>query len=353
MGVPALFQWVFYKFPKAIRAAKAANAAPVTNPSREEQALQALPTTFDCVFFDLNSMIHNCCHGSDPLPQDATEDDMILRIYGQLDEILDIVRPKMLVYIALDSVVPAGKLLQQRTRRFRTALDNQKLASDAKAWDSNVISPGTEFMQKVADALRWYIYDRCNTEENLTNVSFVLSDSSDPGEGEHKLIHYLKQTKETAGYDANTTHLIYSQDADLILLGLLVHNPHITLLREWQDVKCPLGARPRVRPVGSSKWDFVYLSVIREYLAADFTELLRKNMSFERVIDDFVLLCLLMGNDFLPSLPSVHVKEGALEDVITFYRNNFKGHLIVDRDDPTAEKVMRVDNPASNPASNP
>mgnify|MGYP006088278583 CR=1 FL=1 len=95
---------------------------------------------------------------------------------------------------------------QQRSRRFRSAQEarenheveenirieltknGQRVPPSKKAWDSNVITPGTPFMLRLADFIRFYIRKRIETDEAWQKILVIFSDASIPGEGEHKIM---------------------------------------------------------------------------------------------------------------------------------------------------------------------
>jgi 5'-3' exoribonuclease 2 len=79
---------------------------------------------------------------------------------------------------------------------------------------------------------------------------------------------------------------------------------------------------PKQAPRGV-QFQYVKISVVREYLYLEFKDLqIPKNLwNFERIVDDFVFLCFLVGNDFLPHLPSLAIREGALDAIIFMYKN--------------------------------
>lgn len=67
----------------------------------------------------------------------------------------------------------------------------------------------------------------------------------------------------------------------------------------------------------------LHLSLLREYLNLEFQSivpLLSFPYSLERVIDDFVLLAVFVGNDFLPNLPDLHIHENGLERLFQIYK---------------------------------
>ncbi len=68
----------------------------------------------------------------------------------------------------------------------------------------------------------------------------------------------------------------------------------------------------------------LHLPVLREYLQGEFQSLerlIRFPYDFENVIDDIVFLCFLVGNDFLPHLPCLDIREGGLNLLFNLYKS--------------------------------
>jgi 5'-3' exoribonuclease 1 len=176
---------------------------------------------------------------------------------------------------------------QQRGRRFRSAKEaeiqeekarqkGEVLPTEAR-FDSNCITPGTPFMCRLNDALRGFIDDKIKNSKSWKHCKVILSGHETPGEGEHKIMEYIRYLKAQKSYDPNTRHCLYGLDADLIMLGLCTHERHFSLLRE--EVK--FGKKNnKVASVSQQRFFLLHLSLMREYLEQEFITL-KGNMRIE------------------------------------------------------------------------
>ncbi|CDI82775.1 5'-3' exonuclease, putative [Eimeria praecox] len=334
----------------------------------------------------------------------ANEDLMWQSVFAALDLVVSTISPRKLLYLAADGVAPRAKMNQQRSRRYRAAksaqeaaeaqekqrqaagnvfqvapegtegqdsgVPNQTGGTTGKGFDSNCISPGTEFMASFFRHLRFYCEKKFQEDARWRGLKVLLSGPDVPGEGEHKIMAYLRCCKAADSSDPNTRHCLYGLDADLIMLSLASHEPQFALLREEVVFGRPTTVDAADRMLSEpEKLQLLHISLVREYLALDLLpakigysqeQIAFRNQESqqispessgklnepneegpqspsegclnrrvdnmlcfpsekERVIDDFVIFCFLAGNDFLPHTFSTDIGEKGLDSLILCY----------------------------------
>ena len=139
----------------------------------------------NCLFFDYNSMIHPCAHQVlEELESSDSDNDIIdieehiiKRTINYTKYVLSVVKPKT-VHIVIDGVAPRAKINQQRERRYKSHFFKE--FSGSVKWNSNKITPGTKFMDNLIKEL--------NVFKKEIDNNVIISDSNEPGEGEHKIM---------------------------------------------------------------------------------------------------------------------------------------------------------------------
>lgn len=178
-------------------------------------------------------------------------------------------------------------------------------------------------MAKLSQQLRYFVNKKVSEDTDWQGCEIVLSGHEVPGEGEHKIMEYIRNAKSQPGYNPNVRHCLYGLDADLIMLGLLSHDPHFCLLRE--EVTFGRASKTKSKELEHQNFYLLHLCMVREYLEMEFQELqaegaLKFPFDLEKVIDDFILMAFFVGNDFLPNLPNLHINEGALARMFGIYK---------------------------------
>jgi len=225
-------------------------------------------------------------------------------------------------------------------------------------------------MDRLSKCLHYYIHDRLNNDPGWKNIKVILSDANVPGEGEHKIMDYIRRQRAQPDHDPNTHHVLCGADADLIMLGLATHEPNFTIIREefkpnkprpcdicgqiGHEMKDCLGLEKEVSSehdaisvpfAAEVEFIFVRLNVLREYLEK---ELEMPNLPFkyelERAVDDWVFMCFFVGNDFLPHLPSLEIREGAIDRLVELYKRTVykTGGWLTDSGIPDLTRVQLI-----------
>jgi 5'-3' exoribonuclease 2 len=161
---------------------------------------------------------------------------------------------------------------------------------------------------------------------------------------------HIRLQRAQPGYNPNVVHVLHGLDADLIMLALATHEAHFYISREevlfgrkseeqaqqrrlengfteaQKQLDEAAGSVAMQLPANQAKTlQRVSIPILREYLAAEFDCVLQPRslpfpISLERLIDDIVFLCFFVGNDFLPHLPSLDIRDGALDFLFNVYK---------------------------------
>ena len=259
MGIPSYFRNILRTYPGCIGSVKGS-----------------------VLCFDFNCLIYRCLKSMpEYVDHDVWEGLLLEEIKKTVMEVWREAGSPKTVLIAVDGVVPMAKIRQQRVRRFKSAWLKSQGPKEA-TWDSNSITPGTRFMEK----LDFMLGELCASRK------WILSGVAEEGEGEHKIMRWLRSTRPSGKI------IVYGLDADLILLSMLVGeeiDSEIHLMREKQE----FGGKHI--DTGVQTYQFMN---IREF---------QKRLGIvgggregegggggEGEVLNYIALMSLMGNDFLP-----------------------------------------------------
>jgi 5'-3' exoribonuclease 1 len=311
MGIPHYFHVITKNYPGVIHLTK--------------------PAVCSHYFLDFNGLIHHSAHeiiktyanDDESFDKDIFEKNILEDCWKYLNYCVGISQPKTMVHLCIDGVAPIAKMNQQRKRRFLSVFQ-AKLKNEKRLWDTNAISPGTHFMSKLKSFLSGKIRDTPSKQ------IYFLSGADDPGEGEHKIMARIASLKN------DEVIYIYGLDADLIMLSLLSHHKNIYLMREPQHS----GGEITVHK-DNTEDGFIYLNIdaLRTALIQELHMTYNWPLSEEcktdsysvdahNCIETYVVMCFLLGNDFLPHIPCLSLKKnghnrilGAVADAWKIYQS--------------------------------
>jgi 5'-3' exoribonuclease 1 len=312
-GIPKLFRWLVDLYPTAVESFG---------------DLDQRSFGVDNFYLDMNGIIHACTHANDGQLVKIDEKQMLLKIFDYTDRLFKLVKPSRLLFLAVDGVAPRAKLNQQRSRRFRAAKEREYLLAQeenqllrTESFDSNCITPGTDFMYRLGSTFRtWIEYKMSGDPHWQTGVEVVFSGPDVPGEGEHKIMDKIRAEQRNVPFykEKSYSHCMYGLDADLVMLGLVTHEQNFALLRE-RNYRSALSEKQEV--LQPEDFEVLQLAALRAMLKLHFDGLdvsadrkmkipstkrtpqewkepaaFSPSDNLERLIDDFVFMLVTEGH---------------------------------------------------------
>lgn len=257
---------------------------------------KTIPQQIQTYCMDFNGVIHAICKKHIEAGN-FTEKKLIDDLYVKIQKDISEFRPDQTM-ICVDGVVPLAKMVQQRKRRYLKVFSNV-IDKITPIWDSNAITPGTNFMKQLDKFLK----SKLKNESNI-----YYSGSDEYGEGEHKIFGKLQ---------SGGNIVINGLDADLIILSLMSNKKNIYLMREDKETM------------------FMNIDLLREAILQELVERWDLDQSeyidiyssvSNELIESYCVMCSLMGNDFIPHLLTLSLKSNGLDKLITYtgkaIRNN-------------------------------
>ena len=222
----------------------------------------------------------------------------------------DEIRPKKMIYFSqMDHVL----VLKNGSTTFtKMSIQLQEYLKKKEEWNpSNNIRPGTEFTFK----LKYYLL-REMEKKTFHCPEVILSDSSFPGEGEHKILPLLRKLVKK---DVNSNIVIMSPDNDLISLGILTGKKNIFILRY---IDYTIAEILKKKYYHKDSLIFIDLTKLLDEFMKEYTDNSKKDEM--NVILDYNFILSMIGNDFIPVLPYMKIKNGGLDKLLRLYHQIFE-----------------------------
>jgi len=288
------------------------------------------------LYLDSNSIIYDVLRELEKDGKNVCVEDLYQGICDKINEYILSISPSF-VFVAFDGIPPMAKLKQQKTRRLKTTFErmmnaavvNDDTTSKPKlGFNTVLITPGTPFMKQ----LDKYIHDYFRTYSRNTRLEVIVSGSSEPGEGEHKIFEHIRE------HPPHGNCAVYGLDADLIMLAL-------NHLRVFQ--------KPGLKNSSARLYLYREAPEFIQSLRGDFTpnqlyfldifalsKLIAREMG-DNDISNYIFMSFFLGNDFLPHFPILNIRTHGITLLMERFKavkNKYPGFRFIDRNDKT-EKV--------------
>jgi 5'-3' exonuclease len=288
MGIPSYFSQVIKNYPSIVRNLKQ---------HRQNK------THFHNLYMDCNSIIYDAIRNINT-KEPALESRLISQVISNIEAYILKINPSNTVIIAFDGVAPFAKMNQQKTRRYKSAFMAKVEKTSSSEWSTSNITPGTQFMSELSKQMM-VAFSKMESKYNVKKM--IVTGSDETGEGEHKIFKYIR---DNTHFEQNV--MIYGLDSDLIMLAIFHRHLYKNgfIFRE-----APEFMKSAIKVEDSDEPYVLDMGLLGDSIMKDM------NCRFpdRRRIYDYVFMCFLLGNDFLPHFPALNIRTHGISTLIDTY----------------------------------
>jgi 5'-3' exoribonuclease 2 len=295
------------------------------------------------LYMDCNSLIYDAVKNNPTYEKGRNKEyerELIVAVCNKIDYYVGLLNPRDRVFVAFDGVAPVAKLSQQRDRRYKSWYTGQ-IQRDIdgnlykETWNTSAITPGTKFMKDLNESVVDYFLKKNSNNSTSCKLEYIVSTSSVCGEGEHKIFEYMRKHPEYHNAPDIVT-LVYGLDADLIMLTLnhLHISKNLYLFRDTPEFIKSLDStldanKDYLLDIPELAESIVkYIHNYDDVREAGENKKIVENKEMKPIdenvhtnrIKDYIFMCFLLGNDFLPHFPAVNIRTVGIEIILNVYR---------------------------------
>lgn len=351
MGIPLIYSYLAKNYPKCI-----------TKYLNSKSVITEEFSDIDTFLIDGNATLHPVARkyyftptqkkrllGKQKIQKEEikTDQECYEKIGEYIEELFLRVKPKKFFY-AIDGTVNIAKSAEQRKRRFlssylasQSAIKKGEILSEEREitnsvpvgkFDTTNISVATPWMKNLHKFLNKFFI---KLGFKYPNTTFVYQSYLNPGEGEHRLIDYIRNLKlsenESIENESIEKCMIHANDADVICLMLGLHRENCYILRDRVDEF-------------SDQCSVIDISKLRYELLNNYLPYCGDRFSDFDKINSIIFLWYFVGNDFLARNPSLEIFNNGLEDIASSLHKTMMKHgsIVTFKDDDNFEINLKA-----------
>ncbi len=266
MGIQNFYTWLKETYP---------NSVTLKNKLRK----------FDYIYVDVNHLLHNA------MSKVNDEKMFISNLNIHLDNIFNNFIATRTIVLAVDGASPYGKVLLQRKRR-KQGLSNVNV----KKLNPLHLTPGTDVMLRLGDHMKEYV-ENLKARYKYVKPNFIISSTIDPDEGEIKIFRRLVEFENE---HPHSSHLVVGNDADLVVLATAAapaYNIHMFV--RHSNTRILISIADLITAHSRS-----VLTINKKFHDPE-VYLHMSNLKTSPIRDDFTVISIMLGNDYIPKLQFV------------------------------------------------